>query len=79
MDSLGFSKLEIQFLEALALIAMACVAVPVFKRIGLGSILGYIAAGVIVGATLTLGFTDENGAVVLVGPSTRVPNGGRLH
>lgn len=28
---------------------------------------------------LTLGFTDENGAVVLVGPSTRVPNGGRLH
>ncbi|NBP73915.1 MAG: potassium transporter, partial [Alphaproteobacteria bacterium] len=59
MDSLGFSKLEIQFLEALALIAMACVAVPVFKRIGLGSILGYIAAGVIVGATLTLGFTEN--------------------
>lgn len=28
---------------------------------------------------LTLGFTDEDGAVVLVGPSTRVPNGGRLH
>lgn len=28
---------------------------------------------------LTLGFTDENGAVVLVGPSTKVPNGGRLH
>ncbi|MEQ8585467.1 MAG: tRNA-binding protein [Thalassobaculaceae bacterium] len=28
---------------------------------------------------LTLGFTDENGAVVLVGPSAKVPNGGRLH
>lgn len=28
---------------------------------------------------LTLGFMDENGAVVLVGPSTQVPNGGRLH
>ncbi|MCR9071643.1 MAG: tRNA-binding protein [Alphaproteobacteria bacterium] len=28
---------------------------------------------------LTLGFTDENGAVVLVGPSIKVPNGGRLH
>ena len=28
---------------------------------------------------LTLGFMDENDAVVLVSPSTKVPNGGRLH
>ncbi|MFV0622401.1 tRNA-binding protein [Sphingomonas sp. ac-8] len=27
---------------------------------------------------LTLGFPDENGAVVLVAPSRQVPNGGRL-
>ncbi len=27
---------------------------------------------------LTLGFPDENGAVVLIGPSLPVPNGGRL-
>jgi tRNA-binding protein len=27
---------------------------------------------------LTLGFPDENGDVVLIGPSTRVPDGGRL-
>ncbi|MBA4789507.1 MAG: tRNA-binding protein [Rhizobiales bacterium] len=27
---------------------------------------------------LTLGFPDENGAVVLIGPSVTVPNGGRL-
>lgn len=28
---------------------------------------------------LTLGFMDENDAVVLVSPSVPVPNGGRLH
>jgi tRNA-binding protein len=27
---------------------------------------------------LTLGFPDEEGAVVLIAPSTKVPNGGRL-
>ena len=26
----------------------------------------------------TLGFLDENGAVVLIGPDQKVPNGGRL-
>jgi monovalent cation:proton antiporter-2 (CPA2) family protein len=59
VDSFGFSALEIKFLEALALILIACITVPVFKRIGLGSILGYLAAGVIVGASLTLGFTED--------------------
>lgn len=59
MTSIDFSALEIQFLEALALILIACVTVPVFKRIGLGAILGYLAAGVIVGASLTLGFTED--------------------
>lgn len=59
MPSIDFSALEIQFLEALALILIACVTVPVFKRIGLGAILGYLAAGVIVGASLTLGFTKN--------------------
>ena len=28
---------------------------------------------------LTLGFPDENGAVVLIQPEHKVPNGGRLH
>lgn len=59
MPSFGFSPLETQFLEALGLILIACLTVPVFKRIGLGAILGYLAAGVIVGATLTLGFTKN--------------------
>ena len=59
MPSIDFSPLEIQFLEALALILIACLTVPIFKRIGLGAILGYLAAGVIVGASLTLGFTKD--------------------
>lgn len=59
MSSLGFSALEIQFLEALALILIACLTVPVFKRAGLGAILGYLAAGVILGASLTLGFAEH--------------------
>lgn len=59
MPSIDFSALEIQFLEALALILIACLTVPVFKRLGLGAILGYLAAGVIVGASLTLGFTKN--------------------
>jgi len=59
LPSIDFSALEIQFLEALALILIACVTVPVFKRIGLGAILGYLAAGVIGGASLTLGFTKN--------------------
>ena len=59
MPVIDLSPLEIQFLEALALILIACLTVPVFKRIGLGAILGYLAAGVIVGATLSLGFTKN--------------------
>ena len=52
MPSIDFFPLEIQFLEALALILIACLTVPVFKRVGLGAILGYLAVGVIVGASL---------------------------
>lgn len=59
MEALGFSPLETKFFEALALILIACIVVPLFKRIGLGTILGYLAAGVIVGTTLTLGFTKD--------------------
>ncbi len=28
---------------------------------------------------LVLGFSDENGAIVLIGPERPVPNGGRMH
>ena len=35
--------------RVVALLAAGVVAVPLFKRLGLGSVLGYLAAGVIVG------------------------------
>ncbi len=35
--------------EALILLAVVVVAVPLFKRLGLGSVLGYLVAGVLIG------------------------------
>lgn len=59
MPDLGFSKTEILFAEALAIIFIACIAVPLFRRLGLGTILGYLATGVIIGAFLSLGFAKD--------------------
>src|SRR3954453_13987218 len=36
-------------IQVVALLAAGVVAVPIFKRMGLGSILGYLAAGVVIG------------------------------
>src|SRR5690554_3899415 len=38
-----------QLLQVVVLLAAAVVAVPLFRRLGLGSVLGYLAAGVAVG------------------------------
>jgi tRNA-binding protein len=35
--------------------------------------------GKFVSEVLTLGFPDEAGEVVLIGPDRRVPNGGRMY
>jgi len=35
--------------HAVALLGMAVVAVPLFRRLGLGSVLGYLAAGLLIG------------------------------
>ena len=35
--------------------------------------------GPVMSEVLTLGMPDENGAVVLVGPTLAIPNGGRLY
>jgi glutathione-regulated potassium-efflux system protein KefB len=43
---------------AVALMGAAVVAVPLFRRLGLGSVLGYFAAGVLVGPSLLGLFTD---------------------
>jgi monovalent cation:proton antiporter-2 (CPA2) family protein len=46
------------FADILVLLAAAIITVPVFQRLGLGSVLGYLAAGAIVGPW-GLGFIDE--------------------
>jgi len=43
---------------AIVLMGAAVVAVPLFRRLGLGSVLGYFAAGVLVGPSLLGLFTD---------------------
>ncbi len=42
------TPLELQFWNALALIAAACLVVPAFRRAGLGAVLGFLAAGLVV-------------------------------
>jgi glutathione-regulated potassium-efflux system protein KefB len=38
-----------ELISAVALLGSAVVAVPVFKRLGLGSVIGYLAAGIVIG------------------------------
>ena len=52
------------FLQALTFLAAAVVSVPIAKRLGLGSVLGYLIAGVIIGP-FVLGLVGEEGQDVL--------------
>jgi glutathione-regulated potassium-efflux system protein KefB len=45
---------------AVALMGAAVIAVPLFRRLGLGSVLGYFAAGVVVGPSVLGLFADAN-------------------
>lgn len=38
-----------QLVNVVALLGAAVVAVPLFRRLGLGSVLGYLAAGLVIG------------------------------
>ncbi|MEL7114706.1 MAG: monovalent cation:proton antiporter-2 (CPA2) family protein [Pseudomonadota bacterium] len=49
--------MEIQFFEALALIVAACVFVPLSSRVGFGTVIGYLVAGVFVGSAFSLSFS----------------------
>lgn len=40
---------SIDLIEVVALLAAGVIAVPIFKRAGLGSVLGYLAAGLVIG------------------------------
>ncbi|WP_106478243.1 monovalent cation:proton antiporter-2 (CPA2) family protein [Phytohalomonas tamaricis] len=51
------------FVEAAILLGAAVIAVPLFQRLGLGSILGYLCAGLILGPSIT-GFIAEPEAVL---------------
>lgn len=52
------------FSQAFIYLAAAVVAVPVAKKLGLGSVLGYLFAGIIIGPFL-LGFVGEEGQDVM--------------
>ncbi|MEO1469167.1 MAG: monovalent cation:proton antiporter-2 (CPA2) family protein [Pseudomonadota bacterium] len=51
---------------AAVFLGAATLAVPIFKRIGLGSVLGYLAAGMLIGPH-TLGLVDDVETVVKMG------------
>jgi glutathione-regulated potassium-efflux system protein KefB len=47
-----------QLVQVVALLAAGVIAVPIFRRIGLGSVLGYLAAGLVIGPFGLKLFTD---------------------
>ena len=55
----GLTSLELAFTEALALIALACLFVPLSRRLGLGSVIGYLVAGVAAGTALSLSYAEH--------------------
>lgn len=54
-----FNSIEILFLQALALLVSACVFVPLFKKYGLGSVLGYLMAGVFINFVFAGHFSEH--------------------
>ncbi|GFE67042.1 monovalent cation:proton antiporter-2 (CPA2) family protein [Litoreibacter roseus] len=56
MPEFSPSQLQIYFWEALAIILVACICVPLSRRLGLGQIIGYLLAGVVTGVMLSLSF-----------------------
>ena len=54
-----FSHTELFFLQALALLAAACLFVPLFKKTGLGTVLGYLVAGVVINIIFSGQFADH--------------------
>jgi monovalent cation:proton antiporter-2 (CPA2) family protein len=52
-----------QYIEALVLLGAAVVAVPLFRKLGLGSILGYLVAGLAIGPFGLGLYADSQGAM----------------
>ncbi len=55
----NFTHIELFFLQALALLAAACLFVPLFKKLGLGTVLGYLVAGVAINWIYSGRFADH--------------------
>jgi monovalent cation:proton antiporter-2 (CPA2) family protein len=56
---MGLTGLEWAFTEALALIVLACAMVPLSRRLGLGTVIGYLLAGIAAGAALQLSYSEH--------------------
>lgn len=56
---IDFNPLEWHFAEALCLIVLACIWVPLVKKAGFGRIIGYLAAGITAGALLSLSYSKH--------------------
>lgn len=54
-----------QLINVVTLLTAAVIAVPLFKRLGLGSVLGYLAAGLVIGPFGLGVFTDPEGIIHL--------------
>lgn len=52
-----------ELIQVVTLLSAAVVAVPLFKKIGLGSVLGYLAAGLVIGP-FGIGLFDNPGAIL---------------
>jgi monovalent cation:proton antiporter-2 (CPA2) family protein len=52
------------FFQAMVYLASAVIMVPIAKRLGLGSVLGYLIAGILIGPAL-MGFIGENGEDIM--------------
>ncbi|MEO0675457.1 MAG: cation:proton antiporter, partial [Pseudomonadota bacterium] len=59
MPEFSPTPMEFLFWEALALIVAACIFAPIFRKLGFGTILGYLVAGVAVKLTLSTGLADH--------------------
>lgn len=56
---LGLVGMELGFLAALGLVALACLFVPLSRALGLGTVIGYLAAGIVAGIGLSISFTRD--------------------
>ena len=54
-----------QLVNVVVLLGAAVIAVPIFKRLGLGSVLGYLAAGLAIGP-FGIGFFSDPKSICLL-------------